>query len=169
MVYSEYKPNFILEIQNYLNNANPAGNKIGLTGVYDEATRNALLAFQKINGLPPTGYIDAPAFFLLVRKNNDYLRRAQMPGKIAVSNSDFAEVKKGDQKDLVYSIKVMLNSFYRRYSNYPKLEMTNIYDEKTEEAISLFQQRSMLPVTGIVDIKTWNSLCQIYDGCRLYK
>lgn len=169
MVYSEYQPNFILEIQNYLNNANPAGNKIELTGVYDEATRNALLAFQKINRLPPAGFVDVPTWILLVRKNNEYIRRTQMPGRIAVSNSDFTDVKKCDQNDLVYGIKVMLNSFYRRYSNYPKLEMTNIYDEKTEEAISLFQQRSMLPVTGIVDIKTWNSLCQIYDGCRLYK
>ena len=169
MAYSEYEANFILEIQNYLNNANNAGNKIGLTGVYDEATRNALLAFQKINGLHPSGYIDAPALFMLVRKNNDYLRRAQRPGRIAVSNSDFADVKKGGQKDLVYSIKLILNSFYRRYSNYPELEMTNIYDEKTEEAISLFQQRSMLPVTGIVDLKTWNTLCQIYDSSKLYK
>ena len=89
MVYSEYQPNFILEIQNYLNNANPAGNKIELTGVYDEATRNALLAFQKINRLPPAGFVDVPTWILLVRKNNEYIRRTQMPGRIAVSNSDF--------------------------------------------------------------------------------
>lgn len=169
MVNLENNTNFILEIQNHLNNVNHAWHMIELTGVYDQATRNAVLIFQNANGLPPTGYVDVPTWAVLASKNNEYLRKTQMPGKITVSNPEFKDVKTGDQNDLVYGIKVMFNNFSRRYANYPELEVTNLYDEKTEEAVILFQQRSMLPVTGIVDLKTWNSFCKIYEVCRLYE
>ena len=167
-----YNTNLIMVIQNYLINIKalyPSLPSVLQTGVYDEATRNAVFAFQNIKGLAPTGFVDIPTLNELVRINHECRRRTQMPGKIPVSNADFTGVKIGDQKDIVYVIKVMLNSFYRRYINYSKLEVSNLYDEETKKAVRLFQQRSMLPATGIVDINTWNTLVKIYDNCRFFR
>ena len=63
----------------------------------------------------------------------------------------------------------MLNGFWRKYINYTQLEVTNLYDKETEETVRLFQQRSMLPDTGIVDMDTWNTLVKIYDNCRFFR
>lgn len=171
MVNLNYNTNLVLEIQNYLINIKdlyPSLPAVESTGVYDKVTKSAVLEFQKIKGLPTTGLIDVPTLHELVRENNEYLRRTQMPIKITFSIPDFTDVKTGDHRDIVYVIKIMLNSFCRRYINCTELEITKLYDEKTEEAVRLFQQRSMLPVTGIVDMVTWNTLGLIYDCCRFH-
>ncbi len=62
----------------------------------------------------------------------------------------------------------MLISFNRKYINYIELDITNLYDEETKAAVILFQERSMLPVTGIVDKNTWDTLVKIYDCCKHY-
>lgn len=168
---TNYYGDLILEIQNYLiniRNTYPSLPLINPTGIFDQETRNAVIAFQNIKLLPPTGSVDVRTANELLRENNEYLRKTQMPARIPVSIPDFKSVEKGDQKDIVYAIKVILNSFNRRYSNYIELEVTDIYDGKTEEAVKLFQERSMLPVTGIVDMATWNHLVNTYDYCRFY-
>lgn len=162
----------ILEIQNYLiniKNLHPSLPTVYPTGIYDEATRNAVTAFQIIKGLAPTGFVDFRTWDELILENNEYLREFQAPQRIPVSTHDFIDVKIGDQRDIVYVIKTILNSFHRRYTNYAELEVSNTFDEETEEAVKVFQKISMLPVTGIVDINTWNTLIKIYDGCRFYR
>lgn len=172
MVNLKYNTYLILEIQNYLINIKklyPSLPALEPTGIYDKATRSAVLAFQNMKGLPATGTVDVPTLNELVRENNECFRKTQLPSRIPVSTPDFADVKLSDKRDIVYAIKIMLNHFNRRYINYTELDVTNLYDEETEEAIRAFQEKSMLPVTGIVDINTWNTLVKIYDGCRFYR
>lgn len=162
----------VKEIQNYLINIKNIYSSLPPvypTGVYDTSTRNAIIAFQGIRGLPPTGVVDIYTWNALVQDNNEYLKKTQMPSRVPLSAPDFLEVKFGDEKDIVYAIKIMLNSFNRRFTNYHQLDVTNVYDEDTERAVKLFQQRSMLPVTGVVDKDTWNTLVTIYDSCRFYR
>lgn len=169
---SNYNINLVLEIQNYLiniRNTYPSLPTIYPTGVYDAATRNAVAEFQNIKGLPSTGNVEIYTWNALIRENNEYLKKTQIPGRIPVSTPDFEVVKRGDRRDIVYAIKVMLNNFHKRYINYSELEITNLYNQETEEAVKLFQQRSMLPVTGVVDKTTWNTLVTIYDTCKFYK
>lgn len=162
----------ISEIQQYLiniRNLYPHLPKVELTGVYDETTESAVRAFQIMKGLPATGSFDLVTLDELARENNEYIMRYQSPGSVPVSSPDFEEIKLGDRRDIVYTLKIMLNHFNRRYKNYAKLEINDLYDIKTQDAIRSFQARSMLPVTGIVDMDTWNTLVKIYDTCRLYR
>lgn len=162
----------ILEIQSYLINLRSIHSSLPAlypTGVYDAQTRKAVYEFQNIKELPATGSIDILTWNELIRENSEHVKRTQKPGKMPVATHDFEEVKRGDEKDIVYAIKIMLNSFHKRYSNYHKLEITNLYNIETEEAVIMFQQRSMLPITGIIDKNTWNTLVAIYDSCRFYR
>lgn len=164
--------NLTEEIQKYLiniSNLYPYLPKISPTGVYDPPTQNAVIAFQMLSGLSPTGVVDYYTWNALVQENNKYIKLTQTPARIPFSPPDFTDVKLGDKRDIVYAIKIMLNSFNRAFINYKELEITNSYDEETQEAVRLFQQRSMLPVTGIVDINTWNTLMTIYDSCKFYR
>ncbi|NLJ58482.1 MAG: peptidoglycan-binding protein [Tissierellia bacterium] len=162
----------ILELQNYLINIRNSLISIPPvypTGIYDNNTRNAVAEFQKLMDLPPSGVVDINTWNALVKENEKYLRRTRKPSRIPVSNSEFEDIKIGAKRDIVYAIRIMLNSYHRRYANYKKLEITDIYSEDVEEAIKLFQERTMLPVTGVVDKDTWDSLVTIYDTCGFYK
>ena len=163
--------NLTREIQNYLiniSNLYPSLPKISPTGIYDPATQDAVLAFQILEGINPTGVVDFYTWNALIRKNNEYLRQTQRPSRIPFSPNNFTDVEIRDQRDIVYAIKIMLNSFNRKYINYIELDITNLYDEETKAAVILFQERSMLPVTGIVDKNTWDTLVKIYDCCKHY-
>ena len=163
--------NLISEIQNYLINIRNIYSSLPAlypTGVYDAQTRKAVYEFQNMKGLPPTGSIDILTWNELIRENNEHVKRTQKPHKMLVATHDFEEVKIGDEKDIVFTIKIILNSFHKKFSNYHELEITNLYNTETEETIKMFQERSMLPVTGIVDKDTWNTMAAIYDSCRFY-
>jgi len=41
--------------------------------------------------------------------------------------------------------------------------VSGVYGEGTENAIRAFQQRNNLPVTGVVDLTTWNAISEAYD------
>jgi peptidoglycan hydrolase-like protein with peptidoglycan-binding domain len=171
MININSNSNLILELQNYLinlRNMHPSLPRVYETGIYDTETINAVIVFQQLMGIPSTGNVDFDTWNMIINENNEYLRRTQVPGRIPFSTPNFKEIKLGDQGDIVYALKIMLNSFSRRYTNYTQLELTNLYDEQTQEAVNLFQQRSMLPITGIVDRITWNLLVSIYECCRFY-
>jgi len=120
-----------------------------------------------MKGLPATGFLDLLTLEKLVHEYNEYLKRNKLAGSIPVHIPEFEEVKLGDRKDIVYNIKIILNKFSEKYKNYPKLEINDLYDIKTQEAVRSFQERSMLPPTGVVDINTWNTLVKIYGTCKL--
>ncbi|MGB4438164.1 MAG: peptidoglycan-binding domain-containing protein [Sedimentibacter sp.] len=162
----------VSEIQHYLRNisySQPELQQIIITGIYDTPTREAVSAFQNIVGLPVTGKVDFNTWKALINANNLHVESKEMPHKIPCCSYDFVEIKNGYEGDIVYAIKIMLNNFSRKFSNYNKLEITNKYNNETEEEIKKFQKTSMLPVTGIVDKTTWNTLVSIFDTCKFYK
>lgn len=162
----------ILELQKYLinlRNIYPSLLVIYPTGIYDNNTRNDVSEFQMIKGLPTTGVVDINTWNEIIFENEQYLKKTQPPKSVMVSHAAFEDVKVGDTRDIVYAIKVMLSSMNKKYANYHELEISNLYDEKTKKAVELFQERSMLPVTGIVDVETWNTLVAIYGGCKFYR
>lgn len=162
----------VSEIQQYLRNISEDHHeipKVILTGVYDSKTREAVAAFQNMVGFPVTGKVDINTWNFLVKENNIHVHAKEMPLKVPCCSYDFIDIKDGYEGDLIYVIKIMLNNFSKRYKNYNKLEISNKYNTETEEVIKQFQKTSMLPVTGLVDKTTWNTLVSIYDTCKLYK
>lgn len=45
---------------------------------------------------------------------------------------------------------------------YPHLAIDGIFGEETRRGVSLFQRRNRLPVTGIVNRRTWQTLYAVY-------
>ena len=162
----------ITEIQMYLRNISlyhPEIPRIIVTGNYDSETKTAVKAFQKFTGLDITGKVNYSTWNALVKENSLHKIAREMPYKIPYSDYDFEDMAIGYSGDRVYAIKVMLNNFCRKFRNYGKLEVNNLYDHETKEAIKQFQKISMLPVTGVVDKKTWNTVVSIYGTCKFYK
>nr|WP_300093816.1 peptidoglycan-binding domain-containing protein [Sedimentibacter sp.] len=161
----------ITEIQRYLrniSNSHPEISLVELSGKYDVQTRKAVEEFQHLSGIPVTGKVDYITWNTMVKENNLHMKSKEMPYKLPCRANDFGKIAGGYSGDIVYVLKIMLNNFCRKYKNYKKLEINDKYDHETEEAVKEFQKISMLPVTGIVDKETWNTMVSIYSTCKLY-
>ena len=62
----------------------------------------------------------------------------------------------------VQSLQHMLNHLARTIQALPRLAETGTFDEATLEAVMIFQRDFALPVTGIVDLTTWNVILSAY-------
>lgn len=163
--------NPITEVQYYLREISKYRPEIPLInpdGIYDSKTREAIVEFQKIYGLPQTGVIDLITWNTLVNEYSRYNSIDTSPNKLECFPNKICEVKKGDECDIVYIIQILLNSFNKKYKNHNKVNVTGKYDYETENAIKQFQTTSKLPVTGIVDKTTWNSISTINNTCKFY-
>ncbi len=137
-------------------------------GIFDSETKEAVVNFQKMYGLSPTGTVDLATWNKLIYEYNKIANKDNIPNKFDCFPSNVTEIKPGDEKPIVYIIQILINNFNNKYKNFDNVNVTGIYDEATEAAVKKFQSINKLPITGIVDIKTWNSLTAINNVCRLH-
>ena len=67
----------------------------------------------------------------------------------------------GEGVDLVQYFLSVIGLFNPEF---PQVQITNVYDAATERAVAALQQNNGLPVTGRVDIVTWNLLYDQFRG-----
>ena len=63
----------------------------------------------------------------------------------------------------IRSLQTMLQVIAENDSRYKALIPDGIYGPETMAAVSAFQRTHMLPVTGIVDLATWEAIVPVYD------
>jgi len=163
--------NPIEEIQIYLkeiSKQNPEIVIVHTDGIFDSETKAAVIKFQELYSLPPTGIVDLATWSKLVYEYNKISNTNIAPSKLDCFPANVAEVKLKDEKDIVYIIQILINNFSKRYKNFNQIVVTGVYDESTETAVKQFQSMNKLSETGITDIKTWNSLTSINNICRLH-
>ncbi len=67
----------------------------------------------------------------------------------------------------VRSLQTMLRCISQVYPSQKCVVPDGIYSKQTEAAVSSFQRRKGLPVTGVVNNKTWNMIAAEYDCCKI--
>lgn len=158
----------IRNIQRYLRQLSYVNENIPappIDGVYDEATREAVRAFQRVEGLPATGVVDEATFVLLFGRYEESLRRESAP----VPLSQFPRLspgyalREGDESFLVRLIQYALGELDLIYEGLDDVPQTGVYDQKTAKAVRDFQGRHGLPQTGEVDRATWDALASTYN------
>lgn len=160
----------IKEIQLYLNGiakCDPEVPQVLSTGIYDDKTKNAIIAFQRRHDIPMSGTVDFTTWEALVTEYHLCNNKNTPPHRISIFPEGDFNLKLGDKSELVYIVQILLNNMGKQYKSY-QINITGIYDEETERMIKKFQQSSKLEVTGILDKKTWNSLAHIHNTCKYY-
>ncbi len=117
------------------------------TGVFDDATLKAVLAFQKTNGLPENGIIDGITLMQMEAVTAFGKSIENWKGGLSV-----LRLQVHDAYDAVALVQELLF----------KLDYVDVtdgyYRESTRDAVSLFQQKNGLPADGVVDPNTYNML-----------
>lgn len=65
----------------------------------------------------------------------------------------------------VRSLQTMLRTISQVYPNQKTVVPDGIYSKQTEAAVSSFQRRKGIPVTGIVNNATWDKIVTEYELC----
>lgn len=63
-----------------------------------------------------------------------------------------------NQEDAICEIQSYLRNISYEHNEIPKIIVTGVYDSKTREAVTAFQNMAGIPASGKVDLNTWNSL-----------
>ena len=136
-----------------------------IDGVFESATRDALLAFQRSRGLPATGTADLKTWEELYRSWRASVAESAPSERISVfprtPKSD--TLRAGSQGFAVSAVQFILRELERVYPEFSKIEVNGIYDPTTEEGVRVFQERNALPITGTVDRLTWNLLADAHN------
>ena len=67
----------------------------------------------------------------------------------------------------VRSLQQMLRTIAESDSRHPSVVPDGIYGPDTVAAVSYFQRRYGLPVTGVTDLATWETIVPVYEDARV--
>lgn len=152
----------IRDIQTYLRHLSFHSDGIGdvpIDGIWDSATKYALIEFQKSMGLEPTGTVDRATHELLRREYDRSVALNSPPARLDLfPRSPLGYVlSEGDTGILVEVVQYILGELERLYA-LPEIERNGVYDSATAEAVRYFQARNGIEQTGRVGRETWDAL-----------
>lgn len=142
---------------------------VNTDGAYGQSTANQVRAFQKYKNLPVTGEVDERTWqslydaykgiidYLEERKNIDTVPTQPFPGVV---------LRQGDVGPSVGELKKYLSYLSKVFFDIPPVAENNVFDRRTQNALGEFQRIFFLPVTGIADEKTWNTLADAYSTVK---
>ena len=166
MALSPYETQAIFNLQRYLRQLSrfdPDIPTVDEDGIFGEATRRSLEAFQRKYGLPITGTADAETWAQLF---NEYLasveeRTRPDPVYIFPRHPTDYSVGRGDENVYVAVIQLLLRDIITLYGlDAEFLPIDGRFGETTERAVRDFQRIQRLPEDGRVDRITWNRLAR---------
>lgn len=74
------------------------------------------------------------------------------------------EVRRGERHDLVTVIQIMLCALKLYYDTLGAVNVGGVFDLQTEKAVTAFQKINGIPMTGRVDVTTWNRLAGEFNA-----
>ena len=159
------KENNIRELQEKLRGLSYTDDTLprpAVTGIRDETTDAALLAFQKNMGLAETGTADLATWQALNAAHTQNLRRyAPFTPLYPVSGDAFFSLPY--PPTFLLLLQVLLLTLSEMTDAVPPVSLTGTYDRQTAEALAAVQSLSGLPATGRLDAPTWDTLAALYN------
>ncbi len=139
--------------------------QIEITGVYDEATRNAVLAFQQTFGLTQDGIVGINTWQDLYRAYRGILASTNsLEGGVALYPG--VVLRQGTQGAAVETLQEYLSYLSETYPEIPDVPITGVFGNQTQTAVEAYQQLFGLQVTGVVGPAVWNSIAESYADLR---
>ena len=108
-------------------------------GKFGSGTEQAVIDFQNVNHLKPTGVIDKATYDAILSANSE--------------EKEFSSIKRGDSGDSVVEIQKRLSDL-----GYLNSSVDGKFGSGTEQAVKDFQGANSLSASGVVDESTYNIL-----------
>lgn len=136
---------------------------VPISGIYDEATRAAVIDFQRRHGLAVTGTVDLTTWNAIVMASNRARLQFASPIPARIFPKPDTVLRLGDRGWLVTLVQVMLDSLSPHF-DLPRVPQTGTYDEDTAHAVRHMQRAAGLSPTGELDRQSWDHLAGLYNN-----
>lgn len=148
-----------LELNNISTNY-PAIPKIyPIDGVFSPLMESAVKAFQTTFNLPPTGVIDEGTWYKIKNIYVAIRKLAELSSKgMFISEIPSGDIKSGLVVPRVQLVQYYLNILSTYYNTIPTVTINGILGPSTRNSIIAFQRALGLPITGIIDNRTWTTI-----------
>lgn len=142
---------------------NPKIAEVTPNGVFDEETKNAVLAFQREYGLPETGEVNEETWNKLSSVYLGLIDSAESSGAgIAAEVFPGTLLNLGSSGEDVEILQTYLNTVAQVYTEIPTINVSGTFDAATENAVIIFQRIFGIPQSGVVGPITWEILAEKY-------
>ena len=147
----------------------PSIPKIALPdGIFSFDTEEAVKAFQEIFGLDADGVVGRSTWYA-VRFIYNAVKRLNELNSEGILLSDVTDQfetaqREGDSGLETQNIQYLLSYLSAFYSEIPPVVIDGVFGPSTASAVRAFQRKFDLPITGEVDIGTWDVLYRTYLG-----
>lgn len=137
-------------------------------GVYKIPTENAVRTFQQVFNLTPSGIVDKATWYKINRVFTAVKGLSELESEglslEEVTSAFPEELEEGDYGNIVRNLQYFLNVIAYFNDEIPLIRQLGVFGEDTVENVRAFQQYYGLPVTGIVNLATWNIIKRMYDS-----
>ncbi len=137
-------------------------------GVFSFDTEDAVRRFQEVFSLTPDGIVGRDTWYRIqflynaVKKLNELNSEGVTLDEVTDQYDESATL--GESGDEVRNIQYLLSYLSLFYDSIPQIALDGFYGPATESAVRAFQETFDLPVTGAVDLATWDVLYRTYLG-----
>ena len=137
-------------------------------GVYGPETEAAVRAFQRAFNLTPDGIIGRATWYAIRRIYNAVKRLSELASE-GITPDEIADLRQtvlqqGDTGAGVRELQYLLSFVGNFVGTVPVIAVDGAFGPSTRGAVEAFQQVYGLPVTGVVETVTWNTLYNAYRG-----
>ena len=137
-----------------------------VNGIFGVDTEEAVREFQKIFNLTQNGTVDKSTWYSIKRYYTGVKGLSELAAEgvtIDEASVPFStELSEGMSGIPVRTVQYYLSIIAYFNQNLAPVPLNGIFDSQTVDAVSRFQEYYGLPVTGIVDTATWNTITRIY-------
>jgi len=140
---------------------NPRVSEPPFNGVFDEATRQSVLSFQREYGLAETGEVGEETWNRIASIYRSYITSVE--SGVSAELFPGALITLGSQGEDVLRVQEFLAVIAEVYTEIPVPPQNGIFDEATQNAVRIFQGLSGLEQSGVVGPVTWLLMAEKYN------
>lgn len=150
---------YFLAVVGTFNDAVPS---VAINGTFDEATQNAVIAFQQSAGLTPDGIVGAETWDQLYDAYRGIVSTITVPEN-RVAPYPGTPLTNGSQGEYVLFLQTYLNRIAEVYPAIPAVTVDGVFGDATEAAVIAFQREFGLSPNGFVGPVTWDRIASVYE------
>lgn len=141
-----------------------------VTGVFDEATRQSVLDFQRVFGLTPDGVVGKATWYQLVRLYVAVTDLAELISQgqnyYNVRFSYTGPLREGDRGGSVRVLQYMLAILAEFDNSLTPVRVDGDFGPTTARAVRQFQSNNGLTVDGVVGAVTWEAIYRAFAAAE---
>ena len=136
--------------------------RLSENGIFDEATLEAVMIFQRDFGLPVTGIVDQSTWDTVAALYYDHLLQFGPPPPLHVFPTGTSSVGESEQAAEIRIAQAIFSELGSIISNFEVVEYNGINSGAVFRNLQTLQQLASLPVSGVLDRRTWAVLSSLY-------